>query len=302
MSELWRRLASELAALIVRKEASSREVLEAHLARIEAVNPKVNAIVKVLAKEARNGADEADRKLAAKEALGPLHGVPLRSRKTSIWRARRPHGDCQRSRGRRFPRRANRGEDAQGRGGADRSDQSSRHGAARSHPQFAARRHAQSLASRTDRRRFKRGRSCGSSHGYVAPRPWQRHRRLAAQSCQRLRHRIDQAFPGPRARRRRHSGSRSPVSRADHAGERADGEDRRRRAACAAGDLGRHHAIPGRSILPRNGRATRRRAASPWSPSLRAAPRTRLWRRPPDMLSKRSRRLATKTPSRPGPR
>ena len=77
MSELWRRSASELAALIVRKEASSREVLEAHLARIEAVNPKVNAIVKVLAKEARNGADEADRKLAAKEALGPLHGVPF---------------------------------------------------------------------------------------------------------------------------------------------------------------------------------------------------------------------------------
>jgi amidase len=77
MSDLWRRSASDLAALITRKEASSREVVEAHLARIAAVNPKLNAVVKVLAEEARMGTDEADRKVAAKEALGPLHGVPF---------------------------------------------------------------------------------------------------------------------------------------------------------------------------------------------------------------------------------
>jgi Asp-tRNA(Asn)/Glu-tRNA(Gln) amidotransferase A subunit family amidase len=77
MSELWRHSASELAALIARKEASSREVVEAHLARIATVNPKLNAVVKVLAEEARKGADEADRKVAAKDALGPLHGVPF---------------------------------------------------------------------------------------------------------------------------------------------------------------------------------------------------------------------------------
>ena len=77
MADLWRRSASDLAALIARKEVSSREVVEAHLARITAVNPKLNAIVKVLAEEARKGADEADRKVAAKEALGPLHGVPF---------------------------------------------------------------------------------------------------------------------------------------------------------------------------------------------------------------------------------
>src|ERR1700722_182491 len=53
MSDLWRRWASELAALIARKEVSSREVVEAHLARIATVNPKLNAIVK----EARKGAD-----------------------------------------------------------------------------------------------------------------------------------------------------------------------------------------------------------------------------------------------------
>ena len=77
VNDLWRRSASDLAALIARKEVSSREVVEAHLARITAVNPKLNAIVKVLAEAARKGADEADRKVAAKEALGPLHGVPF---------------------------------------------------------------------------------------------------------------------------------------------------------------------------------------------------------------------------------
>ena len=77
MSDLWRRSASELAALIARKDVSSREVVEAHLARIAAVNPKLNAIVNVLTEEARKGADDADRKVASKEALGPLHGVPF---------------------------------------------------------------------------------------------------------------------------------------------------------------------------------------------------------------------------------
>jgi amidase len=77
MSDLWRHSASELATLIARKEVSSREVVEAHLARIATVNPKLNAVVKVLAEEARRGADEADQKVAAKDALGPLHGVPF---------------------------------------------------------------------------------------------------------------------------------------------------------------------------------------------------------------------------------
>jgi amidase len=77
MTELWRRSAIELAGLIARREASSAEVVEAHLARIEAVNPRLNAIVRVLADTARAGAAEADRKLAAGEPLGPLHGVPI---------------------------------------------------------------------------------------------------------------------------------------------------------------------------------------------------------------------------------
>ncbi|MFA5941345.1 MAG: amidase [Sinimarinibacterium sp.] len=77
MTQLWQRSAQELAALIANKTVSSREVVDAHLARIEAVNPKVNAVTRVLAKEARAAADAADRKLADGAALGPLHGVPF---------------------------------------------------------------------------------------------------------------------------------------------------------------------------------------------------------------------------------
>ena len=77
MTELWRLSATELARLIREREASSREVVDAHLDRIDAVNGRVNAIVDVLAEPARAHADAADRAVAAGEPLGPLHGVPV---------------------------------------------------------------------------------------------------------------------------------------------------------------------------------------------------------------------------------
>ena len=77
MQELWRRSAGELAKAIASKHVSSAEVVEAHLARIEAVNPALNAMVRVLAAEARAGAAEADRQVAAGAPLGALHGVPF---------------------------------------------------------------------------------------------------------------------------------------------------------------------------------------------------------------------------------
>jgi amidase len=77
MNELCKRSAVELARLIASKEVSAREVVDAHLARIDEVNPKVNAVVRVLADEARAAADEADRKIAAGWQLGPFHGVPF---------------------------------------------------------------------------------------------------------------------------------------------------------------------------------------------------------------------------------
>ena len=77
MTELWRYSARELASGIARKDYSSAEVVEAHLNRISAVNPRLNAIVRTLSEEARRDAGEADRKLAAGQPLGALHGVPF---------------------------------------------------------------------------------------------------------------------------------------------------------------------------------------------------------------------------------
>jgi amidase len=76
MSELWELGAVELAASIRNRETSSREVVEAHLARIDAVNPALNAIVRRLDEEALAAADAADRRVADGAELGPLHGVP----------------------------------------------------------------------------------------------------------------------------------------------------------------------------------------------------------------------------------
>jgi amidase len=77
MSELWRRGAGELAAMIASREVSSREVVAAHLERIHAVNPTLNAVTRVLDKEALAAAAAADRAVAARSPLGPLHGVPI---------------------------------------------------------------------------------------------------------------------------------------------------------------------------------------------------------------------------------
>jgi amidase len=75
--ELWRHSALELAAAIAGKEVSSTEVVEAHLRRIDEVNGALNAVVRVLADEARVAAAEADRAVSEGEPLGPFHGVPF---------------------------------------------------------------------------------------------------------------------------------------------------------------------------------------------------------------------------------
>ena len=58
--ELWRLDASELARLIRLGRTSSREATEACLARLHAVNPTINAVVRVLEDEALAAADAAD--------------------------------------------------------------------------------------------------------------------------------------------------------------------------------------------------------------------------------------------------
>jgi amidase len=77
MSELWQMGALELAALIRDGDVSSREVVEAHLVRVDKVNGHVNAIVRLLADEALAAADTADRAVADGRDLGQLHGVPF---------------------------------------------------------------------------------------------------------------------------------------------------------------------------------------------------------------------------------
>ena len=76
MTELWQLGALELAGKIAGKEVSSREVVEAHLARVEQVNGSLNAVVRLLTDEALLAADHADAAVAAGGPLGRLHGVP----------------------------------------------------------------------------------------------------------------------------------------------------------------------------------------------------------------------------------
>jgi Asp-tRNA(Asn)/Glu-tRNA(Gln) amidotransferase A subunit family amidase len=75
--------AHEIARLVARREVSPVEVVDAHLERIEALNPALNAFVFVDADGARAAARAAERAVARGEPLGPLHGVPL-SIKSSI--------------------------------------------------------------------------------------------------------------------------------------------------------------------------------------------------------------------------
>jgi len=77
MDKLIYASATELARVIRAKEASSEEVVDAYLQRIEEVNPKLNAVVQLTADAARAQAREADADLARGRIRGPLHGVPM---------------------------------------------------------------------------------------------------------------------------------------------------------------------------------------------------------------------------------
>lgn len=77
MSELWEHSALELAAMIRDGSTTSRAVVEAHLARIDAVNGDVNAVVRRLDADALVAADAADAAVANGDELGVFHGVPM---------------------------------------------------------------------------------------------------------------------------------------------------------------------------------------------------------------------------------
>ncbi|MBZ5572483.1 MAG: amidase [Acidobacteriia bacterium] len=83
MPELTFLPAVTMAQQIRERKFSPVELVEAHLARIERLNPKLNAFVQVDAEGARQQARLAESALARGETLGRLHGVPL-SIKSSI--------------------------------------------------------------------------------------------------------------------------------------------------------------------------------------------------------------------------
>ena len=76
-SELCELTAVELADRLRRKQVSARDVMAAHLAQMERVNPRVNAIVTLVADQAMANATRADEAIARRGPLGVLHGLPV---------------------------------------------------------------------------------------------------------------------------------------------------------------------------------------------------------------------------------
>ncbi|MEQ8344158.1 MAG: amidase family protein [Sneathiellaceae bacterium] len=76
-SALWQWDAVDLAQAVRGGAISSRDAVTACLDRLDAVNPKINAVVESRRDEALAAADAADRAVAAGGPLGPLHGVPV---------------------------------------------------------------------------------------------------------------------------------------------------------------------------------------------------------------------------------
>lgn len=75
--DIWRWSATQLASAIKSRRISSREAVLSNLDRLHAVNPRINAVVDIMADEALMAADRADAAVQGGEALGPLHGVPV---------------------------------------------------------------------------------------------------------------------------------------------------------------------------------------------------------------------------------
>lgn len=75
--ELWKLDAVGLRSRMVARDVSVREVAQAHIDRVERVNPAINALVDVRPEETLAQADKLDGMLAAGQAPGPLFGIPM---------------------------------------------------------------------------------------------------------------------------------------------------------------------------------------------------------------------------------
>ncbi len=77
MQDLWRLSAAEIAALIRSKKVSAKEAATAALARLDAVNPKINAVVDHRPEDVLAQASAVDAAIGRGEDAGPLGGVPV---------------------------------------------------------------------------------------------------------------------------------------------------------------------------------------------------------------------------------
>jgi len=77
MTDLWRLSAADLAARIASKQVSAREAATSALARLDAVNPKINAVIDHRPDDVLRQADRVDAAIAKGESIGPLAGVPI---------------------------------------------------------------------------------------------------------------------------------------------------------------------------------------------------------------------------------
>src|SRR3954466_8857291 len=83
MGDVSRASAVAMAEAIRQREISALELADAHLQRIERLNPQLNAFVHVDPESVRRDARAADWALKQHAGLGPLNGVPI-SIKSSI--------------------------------------------------------------------------------------------------------------------------------------------------------------------------------------------------------------------------
>src|SRR3954463_4614506 len=77
MQDLWRLSAADLASLVQAKKVSAMEAATAALARLDAVNPKINAVVDYRPEDVLAHARDIEAMIARGEAAGPLAGVPV---------------------------------------------------------------------------------------------------------------------------------------------------------------------------------------------------------------------------------
>ena len=77
MQDLWRLSAAEMASLIRSKKVSAKEAATSALARLDAVNPKINAVVDHRPEDVLAQASAVDAAIGRGEDAGPLGGVPV---------------------------------------------------------------------------------------------------------------------------------------------------------------------------------------------------------------------------------